>query len=148
MSRAVVATAYGGPEVLDVVEVEIDEPQPGRVLLEVRAAGINPIDRKLYSGAFGEDPSALPRRLGLEVAGVVLAVGEGASGASGPLSVGDEVIAYPVQGGYAELLVADASNVFPRPSSMGWEAAAGLMLTGVTATHALTATGWRPARRS
>lgn len=141
MSRAVVATAFGGPKVLALVDEDVAAPQAGQVLLEVRAAGVNPIDWKLYGGAFGRDPSALPRRLGLEVAGVVMAVGEGASSATGPVSVGDEVIAYEVKGGYAERLVVEASNVFPRPSAMGWEEAAGLMLTGVTATHALTATG-------
>ena len=140
MSRAVVATAFGGPEVLALVDEDVAAPQAGQVLLEVRAAGVNPIDWKLYSGAFGRDSSTLPRRVGLEVAGVVLAVGEGATGAAGPLSVGDEVIAYEVKGGYAERLVVEASNVFPRPSAMSWEQAGALMLTGVTAVHTLTAT--------
>ena len=71
MSRAVVATAYGGPEVLSVVDVEVPAPGPGEVLLDVRAAGVSPIDRKSYSGAFGTDPTRLPIRLGHEVAGVV-----------------------------------------------------------------------------
>src|SRR5665647_3438657 len=73
MAHAVVATAYGGPEVLDVVEVDPGEPGPGEVLLEVRAAGVNPTDWKSYSGAWGTDVTQLPIRLGREASGVVRA---------------------------------------------------------------------------
>jgi len=135
-----VAAAYGGPEVLEVVDVAVPEPGPGQVTVEVRAAGVNPFDHKVYSGAMGRDESALPRRLGSEVSGVVTAVGEGAVGPAGPLHVGDEVIGYPVSGGYAESITVKADAVFPKPSSLSWEEAAGLTLTGVTAVHLLDAT--------
>ena len=141
MSRVVVATAFGGPEVLSVVEQPDVPPGPGEAVLEVRAAGINPADWKAYTGEFGRDPSRLPLRLGYEVAGVVSAVGEDATGPSGPLSVGDEVIGFRVQGGYADRLVVPASALVPKPAGLDWPAAAGLMLTGATAVHALTATG-------
>src|SRR5687768_6518848 len=94
MTRAVVAPAYGGPEVLTVVDVDPGEPGPGEVLVEVRAAGVNPADWKSYTGAFGTDPARLPLRLGYEAAGVVVAVGPGVDG----VRVGDAVIAHPVQG--------------------------------------------------
>src|SRR5947209_20522811 len=94
MSRVVVATAFGGPEVLSLVEQPDAPPGPGEAVLEVRAAGINPADWKAYTGEFGRDPSRLPLRLGFEVAGVVSAVGEGATGPAGPVAVGDEVIAF------------------------------------------------------
>jgi NADPH:quinone reductase len=71
MTRAVVATAYGGPEVLSVIETPVAPPGPGQVLISVRAAATNPLDYKLYSGAMGRDPAQLPMRLGFEVAGVV-----------------------------------------------------------------------------
>ena len=74
MARAVVATAYGGPEVLDVIDVDPGLPGSGEVLLNVRASGVNPADWKQYSGAWGTDPTALPLRLGHEAAGVVAAV--------------------------------------------------------------------------
>ena len=74
MTRAVVATAYGGPEVLSVIETPVRRPGPGEVLIGVRAAGTNPIDYKLYSGARGRDPARLPMRLGAEAAGVVTEV--------------------------------------------------------------------------
>jgi NADPH:quinone reductase-like Zn-dependent oxidoreductase len=133
----VVAAGFGGPESLKVVDEEPPAPGPGEVLLEVRAAGVNPIDAKSYSGAFGSDPAQLPIRLGYEAAGVVRAVGPDAEGPAGPVRVGDEVIAYRITGGYAEQVVVPASAVVPKPAAMSWEAAAGLMLAGVTAVHAL-----------
>jgi NADPH:quinone reductase-like Zn-dependent oxidoreductase len=57
------------------------------------------------------------------------------------VSVGDEVIAYRIDGGYAEEIVVPASTVVRRPAAIGWEPAGGLMLAGATAVHALTATG-------
>jgi NADPH:quinone reductase-like Zn-dependent oxidoreductase len=107
----------------------------------VEAAGVNPIDYKLYSGAFGDDPSALPMPLGQELSGVVTAVGDGAEGPAGPLRVGDEVMAYPVSGAYASEVTLPASVVTPKPAELSWDAAAGLQLAGATAVHALTAVG-------
>jgi NADPH:quinone reductase-like Zn-dependent oxidoreductase len=140
MSRVVVATAFGGPEVLSVVEQPTGEPGPGEVLLDVRAAGINPADWKSYTGAFGADPGKLPLRLGFEAAGVVAAAGEGAEGPAGELSVGDEVIGFRLAGAYASELVVPGATLVPKPVGMDWAEAAGLMLTGATAVHALTAT--------
>lgn len=141
MSRVVLATRFGGPEVLSVVDEPVGSPGPGEVLLDVRAVGINPVDWKSYSGAMGADPDRLPIRLGFEAAGVVAAVGEGASGPAGPIAVGDEVIGYRLSGAYAAQLVAPATSFVPKPATMEWAAAAGLMLAGTTAVHALTATG-------
>ncbi|WP_448608983.1 quinone oxidoreductase family protein [Geodermatophilus sp. URMC 60] len=139
MTRVVEATAYGGPEVLTVVDRPVGDPGPGQARVEVRAAGINPADWKSYTGAFGTDPAALPRRLGFEVSGVVTAVGPDV-----PFAVGDEVIGFRVSGGYAAELVVPAAALVPKPASLPWEQAAGLMLTGATAVHALTATGVGP----
>jgi NADPH:quinone reductase-like Zn-dependent oxidoreductase len=139
MSRVVVATAFGGPEVLSVVEQPTGSPGPGEALLDVRAAGVNPADWKSYTGAFGTDPARLPLRLGFEAAGVVAAVGDGAEGSAGPIAVGDEVIGFRLQGAYASSLVVPAAALVPKPATMDWPAAAGLMLTGATAVHALTA---------
>jgi NADPH:quinone reductase-like Zn-dependent oxidoreductase len=109
MSEAAVARAYGGPEVLSVIDVAVAEPGPGRVRIEVRAAGVNPFDHKMYSGAFGTDPANLPMRLGAEAAGVVTAVGADATGPAGPIQIGDEVIAYRAPGAYAAELIVPAS---------------------------------------
>lgn len=140
----VVATAYGGPEVLELVEQEVAEPGPGEAVLEVRAAGVNPIDWKLYSGARGQDPSALPMRLGMEAAGVLIAVGPDATGPAGPLAVGDEVVAYRIAGAYAERVVVPAAAVVPKPPEVSFELAGGLMLAGATAIHALAAVAAEP----
>ena len=140
MTRAVVATAYGGPEVLSVIETPVGAPGPDEVLISVRAAATNPLDFKLYSGNMGRDPARLPMRLGFEVAGVVTEVGDGGvvEGPGGLVRAGDEVVGYRVSGGYAADLVASASSVIPKPSTLSFEQASGMMLTGVTAVHALT----------
>ena len=140
MPSVVIATAYGGPEVLSVTDQPVAEPGPGEARIEVRAAGVNPIDYKVYSGAFGTDPSKLPMRLGSEAAGVVTAAGPGAAGPAGPIAPGDEVIAYRAPGAYAAELTVPASALVPRPAALDWAQAAGLMLTGATAWHALAAT--------
>ncbi|MDM8083469.1 NADP-dependent oxidoreductase [Cellulomonas cellasea] len=136
MSRAVVAEAYGGPEILAVIDEPDRPPGPGEVLLEVRAAGVNPADWKGYSGMWGTNPRRLPIRLGYEVAGVVLDVGPDVDGPA----VGDEVVAWPVAGGYAERVVVPARVVAPRPAGLSWAQSAGLLLSGAAATHLLTAT--------
>lgn len=135
------ASGYGGPENLTVRDHDPGEPGTGEVLIDVRAIGVNAWDVKSYSGGdFGEDPANLPILLGAEAAGVVAAVGEGAQGAAGPVAVGDEVIVWPVDGAYADRLVARASGVVPKPSVMSWQEAAGLMLVGAAATHLVVAT--------
>ncbi|HEY2688263.1 MAG TPA: NADP-dependent oxidoreductase [Streptosporangiaceae bacterium] len=141
MPAVVIAPAYGGPEVLSVVDRPVPDPGPGEARIEVRAAGVNPVDRKAYSGAFGTDPDRLPIRLGSEAAGVVTATGPDAVGPAGPLAVGDEVIAFRASGAYAAELVAPAQALVPKPFVLDWAQASGLMLTGATAWHTLAATG-------
>jgi NADPH:quinone reductase-like Zn-dependent oxidoreductase len=72
---------------------------------------------------------------------VVIEAADGAQGPGGPIKAGDEVIAYRIAGGYAAELVVPLSSVIPKPSALSFEQASGLMLTGVTAWHALTVTG-------
>jgi NADPH:quinone reductase-like Zn-dependent oxidoreductase len=141
VSTTVVATAYGGPEVLAVVDEAVGLPDRDEVRVEVRAIGVNPVDYKLYSGAFGSDPSRLPLHLGSEAAGVVTEAGEDATGPAGPIRSGDEVILYRIQGAYAAEVVAPGSSVVPKPPTLSFEEAGGLMLTGCTAVHALKVTG-------
>ncbi len=140
MSRAVVATAFGGPEVLSIVNVDDGPPGPGQIAVDVRAAGVNPADWKMYGGEFGTK-MPLPMRVGMEASGIVTAVGADAVGPRGPIAVGDEVILYRINGGYADRLVVDAASAVPKPSNMTFEESSGLMLTGVSAVHMLTATG-------
>ena len=140
MTKAVVATAFGGPEVLSVIETPVGPPGPDEVLISVRAAATNPLDYRLYSGNMGRDPARLPMRLGFEVAGVVTEVGPGTDEVEGPegsIRAGDEVVGFRVSGGYAADVVAPASSLIPKPSALSFEQASGMMLTGVTAVHAL-----------
>ena len=134
--RRVVAAGYGGPEQLQVVAHDPGEPGPGQARVSVRAAGVNPTDVKGYRGP--GDQSRLPLELGYEAAGVVTAVGEGAE-----VSVGDEVIAFRTHGAYASDLVVDVAALTPKPASVGWAEAGGLMLTGATAWHTMVATDVR-----
>jgi NADPH:quinone reductase len=136
MPVAVVATAYGGPEVLSLVEIDPAAPGAGEVAVDVRAAGVNPADWKRYSGAWGDDPSALPLRIGFEAAGEVVDVGSGVE----DLEPGAPVIGYRVDGAYAERLVVPRSALVRKPETLSWEQAAGLLLAGATAVHAITAT--------
>ena len=135
-----VATAYGEPEVLALQDVTFPVPEREQVLIDVRAAGTNPFDYKRYSGAMGNDPNDLPLAVGLEVSGVVSAVAPGVSGFTGPLQVGDEVLAVVPRGGYAEQVIVDADAVGHKPATLSFEQAAGLLLAGSTAWHLLTAT--------
>ena len=137
MATKVVATAFGGPDVLSVVEADVPEPGPGEVVIAVKAAGINLFDHKVISGVMGADPDRLPLPVGLEVAGVVTAVGPDAIGPAGPIAVGDEVVAQPVTGGYAENVVAPASVVVPKPPALDWPVAGSILAVGGTAEHAL-----------
>lgn len=116
-------------------------PAAGQVLVGVKAIGVNPFDYKVYSGAFGADESTLPLHLGSEASGVVLAVGNTATGPGGPISVGDEVIVSGAKGAYADKLLVPADAVLPKPASLSWEAAAGLLVVAGTSYDTLEVTG-------
>ncbi|MFC8518677.1 NADP-dependent oxidoreductase [Streptomyces sp. NPDC057257] len=144
MPRIVRPTAYGTPDVLTVLEVPTPRAPSGGVVVEVRAAGVNPIDWKLYSGTFHtvddkhKDAAGIAASmpsLGLECAGVVTEVGADVAG----VQAGDEVIVYPVTAAYAGYVTAPASSILAKPVGLGWAEAGSLMLTGTTAVHALRA---------
>ena len=141
--RIVRPTTFGGPEVLELLDEDAPSPGPGEVLVAVRAIDVNPVDWKLYSGAFGTDP-ALLGAVGTSVSGVVAALGSpGLTGADGAaLAVGDAVVARSVHGtAYAEQVVADAAAVRALPAGLGFEEAAALLAAGGTAFHVLDAVG-------
>lgn len=133
MAKTVVAQKYGTPEVLTVIDFALPPPGPSEVLVDLKAIGVNPFDYKLYSGAFGTDPSKLPIHLGGEAAGIVSDVDSDVT----TVAVGDEVIVSPGSGLYAERAVVPASSLTPKPTSISWEQAAGLLLVGGTAVDAL-----------
>ena len=136
MPRQIIAESYTGIDSVVLREAESAVAEPGKVVIAVRAAGVNKSDMKTALGWFGKDESKLPLHLGAEAAGVVTAVGEGVD----HVAPGDEVVAYRVSGGFADELVAASSNVFLKPESVDWAEAAGLMLAGATAWHLVEAT--------
>lgn len=138
-ARRWVATNFGGPEVLEEIEVGLPDPAPGDVMIEVRAAGINPADYKHF--APGQDPKLLPLTIGYEVAGVITAIGPDTEIASGGGAVGDEVVAFRVSAGYSSALNAPAADVFAKPGTLTFPQAANLLLVGATAADTLDAVG-------
>jgi NADPH:quinone reductase-like Zn-dependent oxidoreductase len=126
MPRAVRLSRFGGPEVLEVAEVDEPHASAGRVRVTVRAAGLNPYDSKLRGGAYPQ--MKLPRGLGSEFAGVIDEVGEDVEG----LAVGDEVLGW-APACMAELVVAKATSVAPKPAGLDWAVAGGIGLVGNTA---------------
>lgn len=140
MVLAVAAAAYGGPEVIAVLDVPSRSPEPGEVTIAVRAASVNPWDLKHAGGAAGTDPAKLPVRLGNELAGVVTAVGEGATALDGSaLAVGDEVYASKVPGAQASEVTVVGDRVLRKPADRPFVEAAGLLANGTTAVHVLEA---------
>jgi NADPH:quinone reductase len=133
------ATRLGGPEVLELVDVSLAPPRHGEVLVDVRAAGMNPADYKHIAG--GQSVRHLPLSLGFEVAGVIRALGPATQIASGGGEPGDEVIAAQISGGYATQVLVRAHDVFAKPARLSFAEAAGLMLVGSTASELLDVTG-------
>ncbi|MFG3261771.1 NADP-dependent oxidoreductase [Streptomyces bobili] len=143
--RAVVARRYGGPEALELMEIDKPEPGAGSVLIRVKAAGVNPVDWHVVAGHLNSILEvSLPLVPGFDVAGVIEAIGPGVT----EFSVGDEVFGYvrteQVQyGTYAELVAAPVHTLARKPASLTWQQAAGLPLVGLTALQSLSRVGAR-----
>jgi NADPH:quinone reductase len=121
-------TKKGGPEVLQVVELPIEPPDPGQLRVRVRAAGVGSTDLILLTGKYRYEPK-MPFVPGYEVAGVVEAIGAGIKG----FDIGQRVAALSVYGGFAELLVRDAAHFLPIPDAVSDLDAAAVILNYVTA---------------
>jgi NADPH:quinone reductase-like Zn-dependent oxidoreductase len=137
MSRAVQFDQYGGVEVLHLVEVP--EPVPGdqQLLISVKAAGLNPFETKMRTGLMETQfPVDFPARQGTDVAGVVKAVGPGATG----LAVGDEILGSTGRrGAQADFALVPTKSVLPRPANVPWEVAGSIWGVGTTASSMVRA---------
>lgn len=111
--RAILAVRPGGPEVLQVQSLPRPVPGPGEILVKVEAAGVNRPDVFQRMGAYPPPPGA-PDILGLEIAGVVAALGPGAA----RYGVGERVTALVAGGGYAEYCVAHETHALPIPAGL------------------------------
>jgi NADPH2:quinone reductase len=129
MAKAIRYARIGGPEVLEVVDVEVGEPGPGEARVRNHAIGLNFIDVYFRNGLY---PAPLPSGLGHEGAGVVEAVGEGVS----HVKPGDRVAyASRPNGAYSELRVMPADILVRLPDEIDFETGAAMMLQGLTVQY-------------
>src|SRR6201996_9622931 len=137
MAKAVRYDEFGGIDVLRVDEVERPEAGEGQVLVRVKAAGINPSEAVIRTGAVSDlFPSTFPSGQGSDLAGVIEEAGAGVSG----FSPGDQVIGFSnKRASQAELVVVEAGDLTRKPEKVSWEAAGGLYVAGVTAWGAVHA---------
>jgi NADPH2:quinone reductase len=131
--RAAVVEQTGGPEAIQIVEVDDPTAGEGELLIEVAAAGVNYIDTYHRSGLYAQ---STPFRLGVEGAGRVRAVGAGVS----EFAEGDRVAWWQTPGSYAELAAVSAANAVRVPDEVSDEQAAGALLQGMTAHFLVTST--------
>ena len=128
--RAIHVTSPGGPEAMQLVEVPTPAPGPGEALVRIAASGVNFIDVYFRSGLYKADA---PVALGSEAAGVVEAVGPDVR----EVRRGDRVAYAMTRGSYAEYAIVPAAQLVPLPEAVEFQAAAAVMLQGMTA-HYLT----------
>jgi NADPH:quinone reductase-like Zn-dependent oxidoreductase len=132
--RAISQQVLGGSEVLELVEVDVPEPQTNEVLIRVRAAGINPVDWLIRAGNIPPILGEPPFTLGYDVSGVVEKVASGVA----RFKPGDEVHGMTRDGGsYAEFVSTSARTLALKPPSLNHIEAAALPLAGLTAWQAL-----------
>jgi enoyl reductase len=131
--RAVVFDRFGPPEILRVADLPDPQAGRGQVRIRVHAAGVQPFDVGVRSGAMRYVPVAFPQQSGQEYAGVVDQVGDGVTGRQ----VGDEVMGSTMLDGAAEYVVAAAENVVAKPPQLDYPTAAGLVAAAQTASGAL-----------
>ncbi|HKN97736.1 MAG TPA: alcohol dehydrogenase catalytic domain-containing protein, partial [Pseudonocardiaceae bacterium] len=126
MAQAVRFDEYGGIDVLKVVEVPDPVPGPGEVLVQVKAAAINPGEGKIRDGLLHSRwPATFPSGQGSDLAGVVAAVGDGVDG----FAAGDEVVGFTDnRASHATLVVTDAGKLTRKPAGVSWEAAGSLFV--------------------
>ncbi|GCB43733.1 NADP-dependent oxidoreductase [Streptomyces sp. NL15-2K] len=141
-AQAVRFDQYGDRDVLRVTDVPMPEPAPGEVVVEVRAAAVNPFDTTLRSGVIRHlFPLDFPSGQGSDLAGVVTAVGAEVDG----LAVGDEVLGWtPAAGAHATHLAVPADRLVTKPPRMSWEVAGSLHMVGATAYAAARAVTVQP----
>lgn len=139
---------YGGPEVLQLQEVDVSEPGPGEVRMRVHAASVNPYDfhfmrgEPLFMRLFTGFSKPRKHGLGSDVAGVIDAVGEGVT----LFKVGDEVYG-AADGAFAESALGKESELSMKPSSLDWNEAAALPMAAITALQGIERAGVGPGSR-
>ena len=132
--KAIHVHEFGGPEVMVLEDAADPTPGAGQILVDVKAAGVNPVDTTFRSGAHPLSRSlALPWTPGVDAAGDVLAVGEGVSG----FASGDRVFGAAMSGSYAEKALLNPLRTAKLPDSLSYEEGASLPVVLYTAYYAL-----------
>ncbi|MFE0191628.1 NADP-dependent oxidoreductase [Streptomyces sp. NPDC058989] len=140
LARRLQHAVYGGPEVLEVTEVPLPEPGPGQVRVRIHAAGANALDSKKRRGLFapGQEAPAEPQPLGLEMAGVIDAVGPGVT----RWKTGRPVLGRTAQpDAVATHALADVDDIVAKPDVLTFEQAAALPIATETAYRTLRQLG-------
>ncbi|HEX4432864.1 MAG TPA: NADP-dependent oxidoreductase [Frankiaceae bacterium] len=137
MARAVRFDHYGDRDVLYIADVDIPSPAAGEVIVKVRAAGINPGEAAIRSGALDKVfPSTFPSGEGSDLAGIIHAVGEGVTA----FAAGDEVLGWSeTRSSHSEYTAIPAGQLIPKPAELSWESAGSLYVVGCTAFAAVRA---------
>src|ERR1700683_2246460 len=135
--QAVIYDHYGDIDVLEVRRVPRPSPDPGEVLVKVKAAGINPGEASIRKGLMADRfPATFPSGQGSDLAGVVEEVGPGVTN----VAVGDEVIGFVNnRSSHADFVLVESANLIPRPINVSWEQAGALFVAGTTAYAAVQA---------
>ena len=139
MPKAVRFENYGGIDVLKIEDVPRPVPGEGQVLVQVKAAGINPGEAKIREGLLHSLwPATFPSGQGSDLAGVVAETGSGVTG----FSAGDEVLGWTDnRASQAEYVLVEAGNLTAKPAGVPWEEAGALFVAGTTAYAAVRAVG-------
>ena len=130
--RAVQIAQFGNPDVLDVVDIPTPEPGNNQVRIKVMAAGVNPVDTYVRSGAYGDRP--MPVSLGFDAAGIIDSVGPGVDAAV----IGTRVYTCTaLPGAYAEFAIVDIDRTYPLPDNISFDQGAAIGIPYATAYAAL-----------
>lgn len=142
IARAVKFDRYGELDVLYLTEISVPEPGPGEAVVAVRAAGINPGETMIRSGALHERlPATFPSGQGSDLAGVVIAVGPDVDG----FVPGDEVLGWSWRrSSHATHTAVPVGQLIIKPPQLSWEIAGGLFIAGTTAYAAVEAVDPQP----
>jgi len=139
--RAVKFTGYGGPDVLDVVEIPRPKAGPGQVVVAVVTAATNPGEIGIREGRFAAVwPAHFPEGQGNDFAGYVAEIGSGVD----DFAVGDEVIGFAPRAAQAEYVAVGVGAVAAKPDGLSWEAAATVAGAGATAWASVAAVNPQP----
>ncbi len=135
--KTIQMTEFGGPEVLQLVDVDRPQPGPGQILIRVESAAVNFADVMRRRNDAYPFPTPLPFVPGSEVAGTVETLGDGVDGPP-PGAAVFAVVGGDGSTGYAQYAVADAQQVIPIPAGVSMDEAAGIVIAGTTAMLTLT----------